>query len=71
MIKIHLVDLLKEKGRTKYWLAKQTKVSANSIGKIVDGKTSSINYMILDKICTALECSVGDVLEHVVDELPE
>lgn len=68
MIKVKLNELLKHKGRTKYWLAKNTQISANSVGRIVDGKTTAIGYNVLDKICTALECNVGDILEHVSDE---
>lgn len=68
MIRVKLNELLKDKGKTKYWLAKNTQISANSVGRIVDGKTTSIGYNILDKICTALECDVGDILEHVTDE---
>jgi putative transcriptional regulator len=65
MIKVKLNELLKNRGKTKYWLAKQTQISPNSIGRIVNEETTSISYEILDKICIALQCEVGDVLECV------
>ena len=39
----------------------------SSLSKFICGKTTQINYSTLDKICTALECEVSDVLkaEHV------
>ena len=64
MIVIKIAELLEKKGKTKYWLAKQTGISANAIGKIVDSKTSSIGYDVLGKICQALECNVGDIIVY-------
>ncbi|NLE23984.1 MAG: helix-turn-helix transcriptional regulator [Clostridiaceae bacterium] len=48
----------------KYWLAKQTGISANAIGKIVNSKTGSIGFEVPGKICQALECNVGDIIVY-------
>lgn len=74
MIKIKLKELLEEKGKTMYWLSKQTGVRPNTVSQWVnneelseDKKVKSINLEVLDKICTALDCDVEDIIEHVKD----
>lgn len=64
MIKIKLQEVLDEQEKTVYWLAKQTGISQNSLGKIVKGETTSIRFDVLDNICNALQCRVEDIIEH-------
>lgn len=41
-------------------------VSATSIAKL--GKGGNVNTEVLLKICNALQCDVGDIMEFVKDE---
>jgi len=65
MIEIRLKEVLEQQEKTVYWLFKQTGISQNSLGKLVKGETTSIRFDVLDNICIALNCEVGDIIKHV------
>lgn len=62
-LKINLNELLKEKNKTAYWLSKETGLSQQNIGLLKNGKTKSIRFESILKICIALDCEVGDLFE--------
>lgn len=62
MIEIRLDVLLEERGRTFYWLAKQTGISHTTLWRLKKGKGQGINFGTLEGVCRALECQPGDVL---------
>lgn len=66
-IKINLDQLLKDRDKTAYWLAKETGLSQQNIGLLKNGKTKSIRFESIVKICTALNCEVGDLFEVIKD----
>lgn len=65
MIKIHLSKMLGERRITQRRLADMAGVRANSINAIYNEKAQRIDLDVLDKICKALGCQPGDLLEHV------
>jgi putative transcriptional regulator len=56
-----LAEIRKEKKKSLYWLAKQTGVSQQNLGRIESGKTTRIEFDILDRICESLDCQPGDL----------
>lgn len=62
MVKLRVEEILQEQNKTIYWLSKQTSVNANQMALIVRNQTKSINFDTLDKICTALNCDIVDIL---------
>lgn len=62
MIEIKLDDLLEERGRTFYWLSKETGISHSTLWRLKKGKALGINFVTLEKICRTLECQPGDAL---------
>jgi len=62
VIEIRLDELLKERERTFYWLAKETGISHTTLWRLKKGKALGINFGTLENICHALECQPGDVL---------
>lgn len=62
MIEARLNELLKERGRSLYWLAKQTGMTELALSNIRKGKTKGIDFETLDRICEALQCDPGDIL---------
>ena len=46
-------------------LARQTGISKNALSKLYYEKAQMIAFDTLDKICSALGCSVGELLERV------
>lgn len=61
MLKLRVNEILESKGKTPYWLGKQTGISQNNIGKICNGETSTIRFDTLEKICDALDCSIEEL----------
>ena len=60
-----LWKLLIDKDMKKKDLQKAAGISAASITKL--GKNENVNTEIIEKICTALQCDISDIME-MVDE---
>jgi putative transcriptional regulator len=60
---VRIDALLAQRGRTFYWLSKQTGISHTTLWRLKKGKALGINFVTLEKICLALECEPGDVLK--------
>lgn len=63
-MEIILNKTLERKKISQYKLAKDTGIAASTLNNLCNGKTTSIQFSILDKICEALNCEVSDILEH-------
>ena len=63
MIEIKLDELLEERGRSFYWLSKNTGISYTTLWRLKKGNALGINFATLLKICAALECEPGDILK--------
>lgn len=61
-----LWKLLIDKDMKKRDLQKAAGISSTSITKL--GKNKNVNTEILEKICTALDCDVCDIMEMTNDE---
>jgi putative transcriptional regulator len=62
LIAIRVDELLAERGRTFYWLAKETGISHSTLWRLKKGKSVGINFATLGRICQMLSCQPGDVL---------
>ena len=65
MIEVQVNELLQQRSRTFYWLAKETGISHTTLWRLKKGKAYGITLDTLDKICQALNCQPGDVLRFV------
>ncbi len=61
MIKLDVLRLLEERGKTKYWLYKQLGMSYQNFSKMVNNKTKSIRYENIETICLLLNCTPNDL----------
>jgi putative transcriptional regulator len=64
MIEIRIDEVLGNRGRSFYWLAKETGISHTTLWRLKKGKALGINFDTLEKICVVLKCEPGDVLSH-------
>jgi putative transcriptional regulator len=62
VIEIRIDELLKEHGRSFYWLAKETGISHTTLWRLKKGKALGINFVTLEKMCRGLNCQPGDLL---------
>jgi putative transcriptional regulator len=65
VIKLRLSEMLKKRGRTPYWLSKQTGIRYASIWQMNRGEVERLHIATLDLICEALKCQPGDLLVRV------
>lgn len=63
MLKLNVLELLKKKGKTKYWLYNQLDMSYTNFNNIVTNKTKSIKYENIEKFCKILECEPNDLFK--------
>ena len=62
VIEIKIDKVLEGRGRTFYWLSKETGISHTTLWRLKKGKALGINFVTLEKICGVLDCQPGDVL---------
>lgn len=63
MIKLNVLKLLDEQGRSKYWLWKQLNMSYQNFNKMVNNETKSIKYENIETMCLLLNCTPNDLFE--------
>ncbi|MBR3470906.1 MAG: helix-turn-helix transcriptional regulator [Lachnospiraceae bacterium] len=68
MVRLRILEILKEQDHTKYWLFKRMDMlSYRNFQNIIENKTTSIRFETLDKLSTVLGVPVGELLEQVPD----
>ena len=63
MIRLRVLDLLKENGKTKYWLYMQLGMSYQNFNRMVNNQTKSIRYDNIETLCELFHCSPDDLFE--------
>lgn len=61
-MKLSIQQKLKEKGISRYELAKRIGVTYPTIDNIYKGTSTSIKFEILESICKELDCPPSDIL---------
>lgn len=61
-----LWKLLIDRGINKKTLREMSGISATSVAKL--GKGGNVNTDVLLRICNALNCDVGDIMEFIKEE---
>jgi len=67
MIEVRIDELLVQRGRTFYWLAKETGISHTTLWRLKKARAYGITLDTLEKICNALDCQPGDILRLAPD----
>lgn len=68
MIKIKLSEVLGRKKMTRKKLSELIGVRPNTIGDLYNEKAKKIDLDLLDRMCTVLNCTVSDLIEHISEE---
>ena len=61
MVKLRAAEILREKGKTNYWLYKQMGMSYQNFTRMIKNETKSIQYSNIEALCTILECKPNDL----------
>lgn len=65
MVRLTIDKMLEKRGMTRYELAKRTEIKFQTIDRYYKNHVIRYDSYILDRICTALECDISDILEYV------
>jgi len=68
MIKLTLDKLLLRKGITRYELAKRTGIRFQIVDNYYKNKVVRYDSDLLDRMCHALDCEIGDLIEFKRDK---
>ena len=67
MIRLTIDRQLEKENITRYELAKRTGIHYHIIDKYYKNKVTRYDSYVLDRICTALGCSISDILTHLAE----
>ena len=67
MVRLTIDKYLNEHGITRYELAKRTEIKFQTIDRYYKNRVMRYDTYILDRICTALECDICDILKYEKD----
>jgi len=62
-IKIHLDDILQERGMRGKELAQIIGITPANLSILRSGKAKAMRFTTLDAICKALDCQPGDIIK--------
>ncbi len=68
MLKLNALELLKKRGKTKYWLYKQMGMSYQNFTRMINNQTKSIKYDNLEAMFYIFECRLDELLVFTDDE---
>lgn len=64
-----LFDLLNRKGLKKTDLLQLADISSPTLAKLSKGDT--VTTEVIERICLALNCQPGDIMEHIPENIAE
>jgi putative transcriptional regulator len=70
MIIINVDVMLAKRKMSVTELTERVGITMANISLIKNGKVKALKLSTLNKICEALDCQPGDILEYKQDELP-
>ena len=68
MVRLCVLDILAQRGLSKYWLYSRMGLSYQNFNKLVNNKTQSIRFENIEKLCTILECSPNDIFTIIPNQ---
>lgn len=63
-MKLRVLDILRQKGKSKYWLYMQLGLSYQNFNNLVSNRTNGIKFENLKALCEILECTPNDLFEE-------
>ena len=69
-MKLRVLDILKKKRKSKYWLYIQLGLSYQNFNNLVTNKTSGIKFDNLEALCQILDCTPNDLFEEYYTPRP-
>lgn len=67
-IKIRLDELIEKKGISKNQLSHEAAMQRSQLNRYCKNKITRLDTDVLSRLCTALDCEIGDLLEFIPPE---
>lgn len=61
MLYLNIENLLKKKGKSKYWLVQELGSNYTVINNMIDNNTTGIKFDTIEKLCNLFECNPNDL----------
>ena len=68
-MRLRILDILKQKEKTKYWLYMQMGLSYQNFNKLVNNQTNGIKFENLKALCDILECTPNELFEEFYNKI--
>lgn len=62
-MELRILEILKKKNKTKYWLYNQLGLSYQNFNNLVNNKTKGIKFDNLKALCDILQCTPNDLFK--------
>lgn len=63
MIRLRVLEILAEQGKSKYSINKHIGMSTQNFNKMLNNETRSIRYENIETLCLLLNCTPNDLFE--------
>ena len=70
-IRIKLADLMEAEGMSKNKLCHRAEMERTQLNNYYNGSITRLDIDVLSRLCTALHCEIGELLEFVPPEEEE
>lgn len=67
-IRIHLAELIRKSGLTKGEVGRRAIMERTQLNSYCNNKVGRIDLDVIARLCTALDCKIGDLLEFIPEE---
>ena len=64
-IKINLASIIEEKDISKNDLQRKAEMERTQLNKYCNNEITRLDTYVLSRLCTALECEIGELLEFI------
>lgn len=71
MVRLRVLEILEEQGKSRYWLNKRMEMHYVSFKNMIENNTNSIRFETLDKLSTILNVPIGELFEKTDDNITE
>ena len=61
MMCLNIAFLLKENGKSKYWLVKELNSNYTVVNRMINNETTGISFDTIHKLCTIFNCTPNDL----------
>ena len=70
-IRIHLEELIRERGISKNKFSQRAELQRTQLNNYCNNEVARMDIDVLARMCTVLECEIGELLEFIPPEKPE